>query len=120
MRRSDETHRTYGILLLLLGLGHFVSARWRFRLHLALVVSLGLGDLARDSFATTPAGFPLGPLLPLLLILEIGGLGDLNDNLATVELLLVESFDGLLSSLYGGDSNETVACRPSAAKDDLG
>lgn len=101
-------HLTYSGLFLLLGLGHIVCGRGGI-LHLGLAIGLSFGHLARNGLATAPARFPLGLFLLLFFVLLVGRLGNLDDHIATVELLFVKELDSLLSGFYGGHGDKTVA-----------
>jgi len=89
-----------GFLLLLLGLGCLVSAGSSGSFCLCRVaVSLSLRDLPGNSLAAAPAGSPLGFPLLLFLVLLVGRLGNLDDYLSAIELLLVKKVDSLLRGL---------------------
>jgi len=49
-----------------------------------------------------------------------GRFGNLNDYRAAIELLLVKCIDSLLGSLCCGKSDESIARRAGAPKNDLG
>ena len=98
----QTTSRTHGSLLLSFGLGGIVGtgSRSSFCNLLDVAIGFSLGDLTGDRFASASARPPLCLLLFLLLVLLIRWLRNLDDNLATVKLLLVEELDCLLSSLW--------------------
>lgn len=96
------------VLFLLFGFGHIVHASGS-TLCFDLAVGLSLGNLTRYSFAPAPARLPLGLLFLLLLILLIGRLGNFDNYLATVELLLIKSLDSFLCGLCAGYGDETIA-----------
>jgi len=50
----------------------------------------------------------------VFLVLFFRWFGNLDDDRATVELCLVQSVDGLLGGLDGGESNETITSRTTA------
>jgi hypothetical protein len=109
-----------GLLLLLLGLLGVALGLDDVALGGRIAVGLGIGDLAGHGLgAATACGATAGLLLLALLVLLVGRLGDLDDDLAAVELLLVERVDGLLRGLAGGESDEAIACGTGAAHDDL-
>ena len=98
-----------GLLLFLLGLVRSFGGRSGFSLVGCLTIRLSVGDFSRDRLGTSSArGPPLGLLLPGFLVLFFRWLSDLNDYRATIELFLVQSLNGLLGGLDGGESNETV------------
>jgi hypothetical protein len=86
----------------------------------SVAIGLSLGDFPGNSLAASPAGSPLGFFLLLLLVFLIRRFGNLDNYLTAIELLFVEEFDGLLCSLWRGQSNETIARRASTSEDDLG
>jgi hypothetical protein len=117
--KEKKTHG--GLFLLLLGLGRLVRLGGGGVGGLGSVaVCLSLRDLPGNSLAATPAGSPLCFLLLLLLVLLFGGLCDLDDDLTTVEFLLVQGFDGLLGGLCGGQRDKAISCGARATQDDLG
>jgi hypothetical protein len=92
---------TYRSLLLPLRLGGIVGPGLRNLLCKLFDVAIGfsLGDLTGDRLAPASARPPLCLLLFLLLVLLIRWLRNLDDDLATIKILLVEEVDCPLSSL---------------------
>jgi hypothetical protein len=99
---------TYIVLFLLFGFGRFINTR-SYGLRFGLAISLSLSNLTRHSLAAASARLPLCLLLLLLLILLVGRLGNLDNYLATVELLLIKGLDSLLRGLCVGHSDKTIA-----------
>lgn len=96
---------TYTALFLLLRLSNIFSARSSI-FKFSFAIGLSLCDLTRDSLASPTAWLPLGPFF---LILLFGRLGNFDKYRTTIEFLLVEFLDGLLSGLCGAHSDKTVA-----------
>ena len=119
MQGGACTGDTHAGLLFLLGLGRVLTRGGSVLNCLgSLAVRFRLGELARDGFAATPAGLPLDP--PLLLLLLISRLSDLDDQCTTVELLLVELVDGTLYGFRAVQGHEPIASRARPSVDDLG
>lgn len=98
-----------GLLLFLLGLLRSFGSRNGFSLVSCLTIRLSVGDFSRDRFGTSSARGPLlGLLRPGFVVLVFRWFRDLDDYRATFELITVQSLDGLLGGLDGGESNETV------------
>jgi len=104
-----------GLLLFLLGLLRSFGSRSGFSLVSCLTIRLGVGDFSRDRLGTSSARGPLlGLLRPGFPVLFFRWFSDLDDYRATIELFLVQSLDGHLGGLDGGESNETVTSGTSA------
>jgi hypothetical protein len=112
--------KTYdGLFLLFLGFGGFALGRSSV-LWLGFAISLGFSDLARDGPRATPAWAPARfPVFPLAFFL-ISRLRDFDNDLATIELLLVEKVDGRLGCFGCGERNERIARRAMSAHYNLG
>ena len=117
------------LLLLLLGLlrsfGTRSSTRSSFSLVSYLTIRLSVrgfcGGRPGTSFAREPP--PGLPRWPGVLALFLCRFSDFDDDRTAVELGVVQSLDGLLGGLDGGESNETVTSRAKSvtrsALDDL-
>lgn len=105
---------------LFLGLRNAIGPRRSAFGLLALAICLCLCDLTGGSF-TAPSPCPsfCPPLTPFLVLL-FGGFGDFDDESAAMELLLIQSGDGLFRSLEGGKGYESIASRTSTTLDHLG
>lgn len=113
------TKGTHGRLsLLLLGLLLAIDSGSGLRLG-GFAVGLFLSDLAWDSLGTTSARSSLCLALSLFLVLLIGRLSDLDDDLTTIELGLVQELDGFVGSRLGGKGNKSIASRAGTPQNDL-
>src|SRR5205807_2611491 len=89
-------------------------------LCLGFAISLSVSDLARDGPRATPAWAPARfPVSPLAIFL-ISRLRDFDNDLAAIELLVVERIDGLLGCFGCRECNERIARRPISAHYNLG
>lgn len=110
MLKARSNRSTYhGFLLLLrLRLARLRVGSACLRLF-DLAVGLCLGDFARHGLAATATDALLCAALALLLVLLLRGFGDLDDDIAALEVFLVEGGDGLFGRLLGGQRDKPVA-----------
>ena len=120
-RDKEGVKATYsGLFLLFLGLGCFVGTGSSGSvICFDVAIRLGLGDFAGYGPGTASAGTSLGLFLLLFLVLLLGWLGNLDDDLSSVEILSIEGLDCVLGSLCAGHSDEAIACGAGTAQDDL-
>lgn len=111
---------TYVGLLLLLGLGHLVTGgRGTLDGLGSLAVGFRVSELAGYGLTTTPAWLAFEPPL-LSSFLLICRLSDLDDQLAAIELLLVEELNSLLYGFRTVQGYKPIARRACPAENDLG
>lgn len=111
---------THAVLFLLLGLSRVIGSSSGVTFNLfGVAIGFGLADLTGYSLATSTTRSPLvESLLLLLLVLLVSRLSDLDDDLTTVELLLVQEVDSLLRGFSAVQRDESIASRTASTKDD--
>lgn len=108
-RREHTNH-----VPLFLGLGGTIGPRGNPFGLVGLAVGLCLCDFTGGSLAAPSSCPSLCPSFIPLLVFLFRGLGDFDDESTTIELLFIQSGDGLFSSLEGREGYKAIAGRTSA------